>query len=84
METARQEVIARIASLALGLAFSNKDRHDTLDQLVRVAGDPELLRIAGSRLAGLPVGDPGTHRHARDLLEDAARNCEELNRPRSM
>lgn len=81
--TLDDEQIDRVASLAVGPAFSHgHDDQDAIDELIDSADrDPDVLRAARTRVAGLPVGDARTHQQAVQLLDQAARRCERAQGP---
>ncbi|MBW3562602.1 MAG: hypothetical protein KY437_08905 [Actinobacteria bacterium] len=66
------EDVHRVTALALGLAFAAREATMAVEELIHAAGGRvEVLNAAGSRVAGLSIGDHDTHRRAGELLREA-------------
>lgn len=68
----RDEDVHRVTALALGLAFAAREAAMAVEELIYAAGGRvEVLNAAGSRVAGMAIGDHDTHRRAGELLREA-------------
>lgn len=66
------EDVHRVTALALGLAFAAREAAMAVEELIHAAGGRiEVLNAAGSRVAGMSIGDHDTHRRAGELLREA-------------